>query len=179
MTLNESNGANKNEQQEQQNPPPPRASKRARRAPKAVYDNDFEAHEIQNVRRERAFSPLRERLFSLSNSLSRRRTRRFKARSFVSRRRKERTSLSFFFLFFFFFLSVFVRSMQNTNTGNQSVQSHHALANGRDENPTRTDFLPDRGGVRGPDRVHMLDTIESGRVWNLQNRPSGRVQTEF
>ena len=30
----------------------PRArSKRARRAPKAVYDNDFEAHEIQNVRR--------------------------------------------------------------------------------------------------------------------------------
>ena len=28
----------------------PRArSKRARRAPKAVYDNDFEAHEIQNV----------------------------------------------------------------------------------------------------------------------------------
>ena len=29
----------------------PRArSKRARRAPKAVYDNDFEAHEIQNVR---------------------------------------------------------------------------------------------------------------------------------
>jgi hypothetical protein len=28
-----------------------RSSKRARRAPKAVYDNDFEAHEIQNVRR--------------------------------------------------------------------------------------------------------------------------------
>jgi len=56
MTLNESNGANKNEQQEQQNPPPPRASKRARRAPKAVYDNDFEAHEIQNVRE--TFSPL-------------------------------------------------------------------------------------------------------------------------
>ena len=29
----------------------PRArSKRARRAPKAVYDNDFEAHEIQDVR---------------------------------------------------------------------------------------------------------------------------------
>ena len=27
-----------------------RSSKRARRAPKAVYDNDFEAHEIQNVR---------------------------------------------------------------------------------------------------------------------------------
>ena len=55
MTLNESNGANKNEQQEQQNPPPPRASKRARRAPKAVYDNDFEAHEIQNVRKRELF----------------------------------------------------------------------------------------------------------------------------
>jgi hypothetical protein len=29
--------------------PAVRSSKRARRAPKAVYDNDFEAHEIQNV----------------------------------------------------------------------------------------------------------------------------------
>ena len=53
MTLNESNGAN-NEQQKP-NPLPPRASKRARRAPKAVYDNDFEAHEIQNVRKRELF----------------------------------------------------------------------------------------------------------------------------
>ena len=56
MTLNESNGAN-NEQQNP-NPPPPRASKRARRAPKAVYDNDFEAHEIQNVRKRDFFAAL-------------------------------------------------------------------------------------------------------------------------
>ena len=35
----------------------PRArSKRARRAPKAVYDNDFEAHEIQNVRVDSFFT---------------------------------------------------------------------------------------------------------------------------
>jgi hypothetical protein len=33
-----------------------RASKRIRRAPKDVYDNDFEAHEIQDVRETYSFS---------------------------------------------------------------------------------------------------------------------------
>ena len=43
-----------NEEEEERSP---RArSKRARRAPKAVYDNDFEAHEIQNVRVDSFFT---------------------------------------------------------------------------------------------------------------------------
>lgn len=43
----------------------PRArSKRARRAPKAVYDNDFEAHEIQNVRVDSFFTSFSSSCFS-------------------------------------------------------------------------------------------------------------------
>ena len=44
----------------------PRArSKRARRAPKAVYDNDFEAHEIQNVRVDSFLQHFHRRVFVL------------------------------------------------------------------------------------------------------------------
>ena len=43
----------------------PRArSKRARRAPKAVYDNDFEAHEIQNVSVDSFFTSFSSSCFS-------------------------------------------------------------------------------------------------------------------
>ena len=44
-----------NEEEEEERIPRAR-SKRARRAPKAVYDNDFEAHEIQNVRVDSFFT---------------------------------------------------------------------------------------------------------------------------
>jgi hypothetical protein len=52
-----------NEEEEEELIPRAR-SKRARRAPKAVYDNDFEAHEIQNVSVDSFFTSFSSSCFS-------------------------------------------------------------------------------------------------------------------
>lgn len=148
-----------------------RSSKRARRAPKAVYDNDFEAHEIQNVRLVSSSS--------LFLSLSRPRRRRACLWRFVitTKRLTTTTSLSSSRRFcarandddarFLNIMGRLVLQQQQQTTGNQSVESPGARSNGREQNPTRADFLPDRRGIRRPDCIRPLDSIQSRTVRDL------------
>ena len=62
---------------------------------------------------------------------------------------------------------IYIARVTKTKTGFKGIQGDQERSNGWDKNKRGAYVLPDRGGIRGPDSVHMLHTTKSGRVWDM------------